>query len=50
MWDEAKRKINLGNGRQQVIKDSFYRRRGVDRDPDWCKEPARLSTLICGRL
>lgn len=50
MWDEAKRKINLGNGRQQVIKASFYRRRGVKRDPDWYREPARLNRLICGIL
>lgn len=50
MWEEAKNKINLGHGRQQVIKASFYRRRGVERDPDWYREPARLTTLVCGRL
>lgn len=48
MWNNAKTRINLGNGRQQVIKNSFYRRRGVARDPDWYKEPAQLSPSVCG--
>lgn len=50
IWEETRRKVNLGNGRQQIIKSSFYRRRGVGRDPDWYREPARISALICGRL
>ncbi|XP_044262954.1 protein ATP6V1FNB-like [Tribolium madens] len=36
--------------RQQIIKESFYRRRGVAQDPEWYKEPAKLSPQVCGRI
>ncbi|XP_074033958.1 protein SPMIP1 [Leptinotarsa decemlineata] len=47
MWDSAKDMRKTGFGRQQVIKDSFYRRRGVGNDPEWYKEPAVFSPSIC---
>ncbi|CAG9818050.1 unnamed protein product [Phaedon cochleariae] len=47
MWDVVKETRKTGFGRQQVIKDSFYRRRGVGCDPEWYKEPAVFSPSIC---
>ncbi|KAJ8941143.1 hypothetical protein NQ318_004263 [Aromia moschata] len=47
MWNHAKTVKKTGFGRQQVIKESFYRRRGVERDPDWYKEPAGYSPMVC---
>lgn len=49
MWHN-KARINEGNERQQIIKNSFYRRRGVERDPEWYREPASISPTTCGRL
>lgn len=48
MWDCAKDVKDARYGRQQVIKESFYRRRGLERDPEWYKESAILSPNICG--
>lgn len=46
-WNHAKNMKKTGFGRQQIVKDSFYRRRGVERDPDWYKEPAGYSPTVC---
>ncbi|XP_057667361.1 protein ATP6V1FNB-like [Diorhabda carinulata] len=34
-------------GREEVIKHSFYRRRGIEREPDWYRKPAAFSPNIC---
>lgn len=47
MWDCSKTMPKTSYGRQQVIKNSFYRRRGVERDPDWYKQPSVLSPSVC---
>ncbi|KAJ8977996.1 hypothetical protein NQ317_004541 [Molorchus minor] len=47
MWNHSKTMKKTGFGRQQVIKESFYRRRGVERDPDWYREPAGYSPMVC---
>ncbi|CAH1961584.1 unnamed protein product [Acanthoscelides obtectus] len=47
MWNTVKTIKKYGFGRQQVIKESFYRRRGVERDPDWYTEPAVFSPTVC---
>ncbi|KAL1487746.1 hypothetical protein ABEB36_015582 [Hypothenemus hampei] len=33
-------------GRKQIIKETFYRRRGIERDPDWYREPA-INLTFC---
>ncbi|XP_019874922.1 protein ATP6V1FNB-like [Aethina tumida] len=48
MWHE--RRQYVGFGRQPIIKNSFYRRNGVERDPDWYKEPHKMSPTTCGNL
>lgn len=50
MWECAKAKPNFGFGRCQIIQQSFYRRRGVEKDPEWYKAPQRLSPTVCGCL
>lgn len=47
MWNLSKTMPKTGFGRQHIIRDSFYRRRGVERDPEWYKEPTVLSPNIC---
>lgn len=47
MWNMPKTMTKTGFGRQQIIKNSFYRRRGVERDPDWYKEPIVFSPTVC---
>lgn len=47
MWNMPKTMPKTGLGRQHIIKNSFYRRRGVERDPDWYKEPVVFSPTIC---
>ncbi|XP_071055639.1 protein SPMIP1-like [Onthophagus taurus] len=47
MWECAKDKPNYGFGRCQVIRDSFYRRFNVGKDPDWYTYPAKLSPTVC---
>ncbi|CAG9772570.1 unnamed protein product [Ceutorhynchus assimilis] len=46
-WHRMKDNRTLGFGRQQIIKASFYRRRGVERDPEWYKEPAHINPTFC---
>ncbi|RZC35475.1 uncharacterized protein BDFB_000526 [Asbolus verrucosus] len=48
MWQHSKDMQGSTFARQQVIKNSFYRRRGVENDPEWYKEPAKLSPNVCG--
>ncbi|CAH1381209.1 unnamed protein product [Tenebrio molitor] len=48
MWEVIKNIRGSPFARQQVIKESFYRRRGVEKDPEWYREPARLSPQVCG--
>lgn len=50
MWESSKNIKGSPFARQQIIKESFYRRRGVKADPEWYKEPAKLSPQICGRI
>ncbi|XP_060526415.1 protein SPMIP1-like [Cylas formicarius] len=47
MWDMVAHTDRTGFGRRQVIRDSFYRRRGLARDPDWYKEPAHIGATFC---
>ncbi|XP_030748964.1 protein ATP6V1FNB-like [Sitophilus oryzae] len=47
MWNYVKTIKKTGFGRQQVIQDTFYRRRGVERDPEWYKEPAHIRPTFC---
>ncbi|XP_072383380.1 protein SPMIP1-like [Diabrotica undecimpunctata] len=47
MWDTVKTMTKYPYAREEVIKNSFYRRRGVERDPDWYREPAMYSPTIC---
>ncbi|CAH0559057.1 unnamed protein product [Brassicogethes aeneus] len=46
MWSSPKQYQGFGN--QAIIKNSFYRRNGTQRDPDWYREPCKLSPTICG--
>ncbi|KAJ8920534.1 hypothetical protein NQ315_005403 [Exocentrus adspersus] len=46
-WNYAKNIKKTGFGRQQIVKESFYRRRGVERDPEWYKEPAGYTPTVC---
>lgn len=47
MWDDVKKIPKTGFGRYQIIRDSFYRRRGVEIDPDWYREPAHINPTFC---
>ncbi|XP_076258399.1 uncharacterized protein LOC143195276 [Rhynchophorus ferrugineus] len=47
MWDYVKTIKKTGFGRQQIVKDTFYRRRGVEEDPEWYREPAQISPTFC---
>lgn len=47
IWDKVKGMKKTGFGRRQIIQDSFYRRRGIDVDPEWYREPAVYSPTIC---
>ncbi|XP_045483744.1 protein ATP6V1FNB-like [Harmonia axyridis] len=49
MWNASRTMAKSRHGRREVIRE-FYRRAGVGRDPDWHKEPAKLSPTICGSI
>lgn len=47
LFHQTRNVPKTGFGRQQIIKDSFYRRCGVHRDPDWYNEPAHINPTFC---
>ncbi|KAL3280049.1 hypothetical protein HHI36_017556 [Cryptolaemus montrouzieri] len=49
MWNASRTIPKSRYGRIEVIKE-FYRRAGVARDPEWHKEPTKLSPTICGSI
>ncbi|KAK9871191.1 hypothetical protein WA026_011472 [Henosepilachna vigintioctopunctata] len=49
MWNTIRTSADARFGRKEVIRE-FYRRGGVSGDPEWYKEPAKLSPMICGSI
>lgn len=48
MWDHAMSgEGGTRLGKSQIIKQTFYRRRGVTCDPMWYRDPIRLSPTVC---
>ncbi|XP_018330097.1 uncharacterized protein LOC108740312 [Agrilus planipennis] len=48
MWNHGKENPMIRYGRCRIIEESFYRKNNVGRDPDWYREPSKLSPTTCG--
>lgn len=49
MWNYSIENPSLmHHGKSKIIRTSFYRRRGTERDPDWYKDCGKIFKSVCG--
>lgn len=50
MWNYSMDNPIVRYGKSNIVKTSFYRRRGTERDPDWYKECGKITKSPCGGI
>lgn len=50
MWKYSIENPIARYGKSKIVRTSFYRRRGTERDPDWYKECSKISKSPCGGI